>query len=97
MKAEVFEQYTLERKAILKEYGKKKLKSCLLVLAVGVAVVAAILLVGGLWLKNVPVTAVLALIAGIFTILYMRIKVVTVNNALQKKLHQFEDNSLLKY
>lgn len=97
MKAEAFEKYTQERKAILKEYGKKKWKSCLLVFGVGAAIVAAILLVGGMLLKNIPVTAVLALIAGIFTVLYMRIKVVTINHALQKKLHQFEDESLLKY
>ncbi len=92
-----FEKYKQERKEILKEYGKKKLKSSLTVLAVGGAIVVAILLVGGLVLKNIPVTAILALIAGIFTILYMRIKVVTVNHALQKKLHEFEDQSLLKY
>lgn len=92
-----FEKYNQERKELLREYGKKKLKSSLLVLAVGGAIVAAILLVGGLVLKNIPITAILALIAGIFTILYMRIKIVTVNHALQKKLHDFEDQALLKY
>ncbi len=92
-----FEKYNQERKEILKEYGQKKLKSSLTVLAVGGAIVIAILLVGGLALKNIPVTAILALIAGIFTILYMRIKIVTINHALQKKLHDFEDQALLKY
>lgn len=97
MNAEQFEKYTQERKAIIKEYRQKKLKTCLPILAVGIAVVLAILLVGGFALSNIPVTAVLMLITGIFTIIYLRIKVVTVNHALQKKLHEFEDQSLLKY
>lgn len=96
MTEQAFEQYTQRRNAILKEYGKKKLKSCLTVLGIGGAVVIAILVIGGLVLENIPVTAVLALIAGIFTILYTRIRVVTINHARQKKLHQFEDEELLK-
>ncbi|MBQ6824791.1 MAG: hypothetical protein IJP27_09065 [Clostridia bacterium] len=90
------EKYTQERQALIKEYTLKKLKQVLLVLGIGIAVVIAILLVGGLWLENIPVTAILALIAGIFTILYARIRAVTVNHAMQKKLHQFEDEQLLK-
>ena len=90
------EKYTQERQALIKEYNLKKLKNVLAVLGIGGAVVVVILLVGGLLLGNIPVTAVLALIAGIFTILYARIRTVTVNHALEKKLHQFEDAQLLK-
>lgn len=90
------EKYTRERQALIKEYTLKKLKNVLLVLGIGLTAVIAILLVGGLWLGNIPVTAVLALIAGIFTILYARIRAVTVNHTMQKKLHQFEDEQLLK-
>ena len=97
MNAEQFEKYTQERKAIIKEYRQKKLKTCLPIFGVGIAVLLTILLVGGFALSNIPVTAVLMLIAGIFTIIYLRIKVVTVNHALQKKLHEFEDQSLMKY
>ena len=97
MNAEQFEKYTQERKSIIKEYRQKKLKTCLPILGVGIAVLLTILLVGGFALSNIPVTAVLMLIAGIFTIIYLRIKVVTVNHALQKKLHDFEDQSLMKY
>lgn len=97
MKAEQFEQYTRERNAIIKEYRQKKLKTCLPILLIGVALVLTIYLVGGFALSNIPVTAVLMLITGIFTIIYLRIKMVTINHALQKKLHQFEDESLLKY
>ncbi len=96
MTEQAYAEYTQRRKAILKEYGQKKLKSSLIVLGVGGAIVAAILLIGGLVLDNIPVTAILALIAGIFTILYARIRVVTINHTLQKKLHQFEDDELLK-
>ncbi len=97
MKAEQFEQYTRERNAIIKEYRQKKFKTCLPILLIGVALVLTIYLVGGFALSNIPVTAVLMLITGIFTIIYLRIKMVTINHALQKKLHQFEDESLLKY
>ena len=97
MNAEQFEKYTQERKSIIKEYRQKKLKTGLPILGVGIAVLLTILLVGGFALSNIPVTAVLMLIAGIFTIIYLRIKVVTVNHSLQKKLHDFEDQSLMKY
>lgn len=97
MKAEQFEAYTKERNAIIKEYRKKKLKTCLPILAVGIALIAIIFFVGGFALENIPVTAVLILITGIFTIIYLRVKFVIINHALQKKLHQFEDQSLLKY
>ena len=92
-----FEKYNQERNAIIKEYRGKKLKTCLPILLIGVALVAIIYLVGGFALSNIPVTAVLMLITGIFTIIYLRIKIVTINHALQKKLHEFEDASLLKY
>ncbi len=92
-----FDKYNQERQAIIKEYRKKKLKTCLPILAIGIAVVLIIYLVGGFALSNIPVTAVLMLITGIFTIIYLRIKIVTINHALQKKLHDFEDQALLKY
>ena len=97
MNAEQFEKYTQERKAIIKEYRQKKIKTSIPILLVGAAVLLVLLLVGWFVLKNIPVTAILMLIAGIFTIIYLRIKVVTINHALQKKLHEFEDQSLLKY
>ncbi|MBR6793988.1 MAG: hypothetical protein IKM48_06520 [Clostridia bacterium] len=92
-----FDKYNQERQAIIKEYRGKKMKTCLPILIIGAIVVLAIYLIGGVALSNIPVTAVLMLIAGIFTIIYLRIKVVTVNHALQKKLHDFEDQALLKY
>lgn len=92
-----FDKYNQDRQAIIKEYRKKKLKSCLPILIIGALVVLAIYLIGGFALSNIPVTAVLMLMVGLFTIIYLRIKVVTINHALQKKLHDFEDQSLLKY
>lgn len=87
-----YEEYQQKRKSLMQEYRAKKLKRVLLVLGVGAAVAIAILLVGGLWLKNIPVTAVLTLITVLFTVIYMRMQVVTVNHTLQQKLVQFEDN-----
>ena len=97
MNAEQFEKYNEERKKIIKEYRGKKLKAAVPILCVGAAILLILLLVGGFALSNIPVTAVLMLIVGIFTIIYLRIKTVTINHALQKKLHEFEDQSLLKY
>ncbi len=76
----------------MKEYRAKKLKRVLLVLGVGAAAAIAILLVSGLWLKNIPITAVLTLITVLFTIIYMRIQAVTINHTLQQKLLLFEEN-----
>ena len=87
-----FEEYQQKRKSLMKEYRTMKLKRALLVLGVGTAVAIAILSVGGLWLKNIPVTAVLTLITVLFTVIYMRMQVVTVNHTLQQKLVQFEEN-----
>lgn len=86
------ENYQQKRKSIIKEYRAKKIKSIFAVLGIGGAVAAAILLVGGALLKNIPVTAVLTLITVLFTIIYMRIRVVTVNHTMQQKLLLFEED-----
>ena len=90
------ERYTAERKKIIAEFGKKRLTQVVAVLGIGLAAVLAVLVIGGLVLKNIPVTAVVALVIGLFTILYARIRAVTVNHAMQVKLHKFEDDQLLK-
>lgn len=87
-----YEEYQQKRKSLIKKYRAEKRKRVLLVLGVGAAAAAVILSVGGLWLKNIPVTAVLTLITVLFTVIYMRIQAVTVNHTLQQKLLLFEEN-----
>ena len=84
--------YYQKRKNIIKEYRAKKYKNVLLVLSVGFIAVGLILLVGGVFLKNIPITAVLTLIAVLFTVIYARIRAVTVEHTLQKKLLLFEED-----
>ena len=90
------ERYAAERKQIIAEFGKKRLAQVVTVLSIGLAAVLAVLAIGGLLLKNIPVTAVVALVIGLFTILYARIRAVTVKHAMEERLHKVEDEHLIK-
>ena len=91
MTNEAYEKYMQERRALQKEFTQRKTKAALAVIGVGLLIVGLLVILGGAVLKNIPITAVVALIALIFTILYARIRVVTINHALQEKLLKLED------
>ncbi len=94
MDDKAYAKYTEKRNAIIAEYRKKKAKNVGLVLGIGFGITIACFLVGWFVLKNVPVTAILTLIAALFSILYARIRAVTINHAKQQKLMEFEDGQL---
>lgn len=86
------EEYHQKRRAIIRKYRVQKIKNIFTVLGGGIAAVALILLIGGWWLKNIPVTAVLTLITVLFTVIYMRICMVTVHHTMQQTLLLFEED-----
>ena len=91
MDPERLEEYYQKRKRIIKEYRAKLLKKVAAVLILGTSAAFAVFLVGGMLLKNIPITAVLTLIIVLFTIIYARIQAVTVNHTLHQKLLLFEE------
>ncbi len=96
MTDEQFQKYNAERNAIIKEYNAKMLKTAGIVGGIGVAVVAVILVVCVGILQNAPVGIVLSLIAGLFAVILGWMRVLMVKNAKEKKLQEFEDQSLLQ-
>ncbi len=96
MDDKAYAKYNEKRNAIIAEYRKKKMKNVGLVLGIGFGIAIVCFLVGWFGLKNIPVTAVITLVAALFSILYARIRVVTINHARQQKLMEFEDSTLLK-
>lgn len=91
MREDQYEKYSQERKAIQKKYAAKKRKVVLLILCIGLPIAALLVWIGSLSLNGIPFAAVGALIIGIFTILYARIKTVSFNHAMQKELIKLEE------
>ncbi len=95
MTEEQLQKYHTERKAIIKEYNSKALRQAGLFLLIGIPVLAAIALVCILVFDNAPLALVLCLIWGLFFIMASWMKVLMVHRAKEKKLQEFEDQSLL--
>ena len=91
MRDEVFERYQKEREEVLQKYRKKKGRLLLIALCVGLPLGALLLWMGSLALIHIPFVAVGALILLIFGILYLRIRLVRINHAMQKELLKLED------
>ena len=96
MTDEQLKKYYADRKAILKEYNNKAFKQAGLILLIGIAVLVVVALVCTLALKNGPLAIVLCLILGLFMVIMAWMKILTINHAKQKKLQEFEDQSLLR-
>ena len=91
-----YAKYTEKRNAIIAEFRLKKLKNVGLVLGIGLGIAIVCVLVGWFVLESIPVTVILPLAVVLFSILYARIRVVTINHAKQQKLMEFEDSTLMK-
>lgn len=87
MNNEDYKRYNEKRHGIIKEYKKKKLLNSLVILLVGiVSVIISVLL----FQTNVAVPIVLSVIIVMVTIIYLRIRIVTINHTMQTKLRFFE-------
>ena len=96
MTEQQLQKYHAERKSILKEYRAKMLKTALLFTVIGLAALAAILAVCILPLDNPPLGLVVSLMVELFIVIYGWMRILVIKNALEKKLKEFEDQSLLQ-
>ena len=96
MTEEQLKKYNAERKAIIKEYNGRALKQAAMILLIGAVVLAAVALICTYLFNNGPLGLVLCLIWGLFIVIMVWMKVLMVKNAKEKKLHEFEDQSLLR-
>ena len=96
MTDEQLQKYYADRKAILKEYNSKAFKQAGLILLIGILVLAAIALVCILAFDNSPLALVLCLIWGLFFVMSAWMKILMIKRAKEKKLQEFEDQSLLR-
>ena len=96
MTEEQLQKYYEDRKAILREYNGKALRQAGMLLLIGVPILAAIALVCILLFDNIPLAAVLCLIWGLFFVIAAWMKILMINRAKEKKLQEFEDQSLLR-
>ena len=89
------QKYHQERKAIIKEFNGKVLKTIGIAAACGGGAVAIFMVVFALILEQLPVGIVLSLISGLFALIYGWMRTLMIKNAKEKKLQEFEDHSLL--
>lgn len=95
MTEEQLQKYHAERKAIIKEHNSKALRQAGLLFLIGIVVLAVIIVVCIYAFDNAPLAMVLGLIWGLFFVMSSWMKILMVNRAKEKKLQQFEDQSLL--
>ncbi len=85
-----YEKYNDERNKLIKEFRTRKIKNIVIIL-VAMVVVLALIVVLGIAINNVAVALVLGAIVLIFSIIFLRIRVVTINHSMQNRLRYFED------
>ena len=95
MTGEALERYQQKRKAIIREYRLKKLKTVGLTVGIAGAFAAAVLLLGGGKLEHMPVMAAALLMDLLFTVIYLCVRLVTINHRMQTRLYRFEEEELI--
>lgn len=90
MNDEAFEKYNKHRKELVSHYRTLKIKAVMLVLGIGVALLAAVILLGVLKLFNIAVVLVLCAVIVMATVIIARMRAVVVNHTAEEKLRQFE-------
>lgn len=91
MNEKQLEKYNQKRAELIRSYRKKKLTGVALIFGIALAVIAVDVLLSFV-IDNIAVTLVVGAMVVMFSIIYARIRIVTVNHALQQKLRQFEQD-----
>ena len=91
MDNKILEKYTSKRNDLIKRYKSKKLKNIFCILGIALLVIAFDVVLSFV-IDNIAVTLVIGAMVVMFSIIYMRIRVVTINHAMQQKLQQFEQD-----
>lgn len=89
MNNDELKKYNEGRQKIIKEYRKKKLINVTLIFT---AAIAAIALIWLLFSRNIAVTLVLTAMTVMITIIFARIRIVTLNHTAQTRLRFHEQN-----
>lgn len=85
-----YEKYNEQRNQIIKEFKAQKTKNIAIILVVA-AVVLALVVAIGFAIDNVAIAIVLGIMVVIFSVIFLRMRVVTINVSMQKRLQFFED------
>ncbi len=88
MKSEKLEKYNQKRRALIALYRKKKLINLLLIFGAGAALLVTVVLLQGV--LNIAVTLVLSAMIIMITVIFARIRAVTINHTLQSHLRLYE-------
>lgn len=80
-----FEKYNAGRRAIIAGYRKKKLVNVLAVLLIGAVLLGLCQLIG-----NIGVRAVLSAVIIMITVIFARVRAVTIDHAMQTRLNFYE-------
>ena len=88
MKSENFEKYNNRRNALISKYKKEKRVNVLTVLGVGAALLILVVLLRNL--LNIAVTLLLSAISIMITVIFARIRYVTINYVMEQKLRDLE-------
>ena len=87
----MFKKYSNKRKELIEYYKNKKLKNIFCILGIAFLVVVIDVALSFI-IKYIAVTLIVGAMVVMFSIIYMRIRVVTINHAMQQKLQQFEQD-----
>lgn len=97
MNNEALEKYNKRRSELISQYKKNKLKAVLLVLGIGAAALAAVILMGVIKLFNIAVVLVLCAVIVMATVIIARMRAVVINHTAEEKLLQFENEDPAYY
>ena len=92
MNEEKFAKYNEKREELISKYKKQKLKTFAIIMLVGIGLIG---LCWGLFFLdffNEAVTLVLTAVFVMITIIFARIRIVTIDHIRDEKLRLFEDN-----
>ena len=84
-----FEKYNTKRNEIIAKYKKQKLTNVFSVLGIGAALILIVFLLKDI--LNIAVTLVLIAVIAMITIIFARIRYVSVNYVMEQKLRDFEN------
>lgn len=84
-----FEKYNTKRNEIIAKYKKQKLTNVFSVLGIGAALILIVFLLRDI--LNIAVTLVLIAVIAMITIIFARIRYVSVNYVMEQKLRDFEN------
>ena len=86
-----YQKYTEKREKLIKNYKSKKIKNAACILGIACVCIALDICFASL-INNIAVTLVIGAMLVMFSIIYLRIRLVTINHAMQQKLQQFEQD-----